>query len=115
MRTSEINRVNDAIGKFIVEMSSFENQFLIEAPDIWEPILLALGTLSNVSQFLEAVKRHAAKEDIEFLNEVLKANDMPPLDGSKLENYVNKERLIDLSKYRHLSAQQPEAENIGIN
>lgn len=99
MKTSDINQMNEIIGKFIVGISTFEDQMLKEAPDVWEPILLALGTLSNVSQFLEAVKHHAAEEDVSFFNEVLKANNMAPLSGMKLEQYVNKERNIDLNQY----------------
>lgn len=100
MKMSKLNELNDAITKCIMTLAPFEDDFLTEAPDIWQAILMSMSTLSSVSTFMEAVKVHETEEDVEFMNSILKVNGMPPLSGYKLDKYINKERDIDLDKYR---------------
>lgn len=100
MKTSEISSVNSTITKFIVDMAVYEELFLKEAPDVWEAILMSMSTLSNVSTFLESVKYHEAEEDLAFFNKLLEVNNLPKLSGLKLEKFLNKERDINLERYK---------------
>lgn len=111
MKTSQISKLNEIISKFIVDTSKFESTLLKEAPDVWEPILMSMSMLSDVSQFLEVVKMHSAEEDLAFFNTMLQVNGMKPLEGERLRRYIDKERDIDLSKYKVKKAVGAESDN----
>jgi hypothetical protein len=99
VKTSDITELNDTISKFIVQMASYEEKFLKEAPDVWEPILVSLSTLSDVSRFLDSVKMDSAKMDVDLYNKILLANNRGPLRGEKLRRVVDKDREVDFSRY----------------
>ena len=111
LKTSQISKLNEIISKFIVDTSKFESTLLKEAPDVWEPILMSMSMLSDVSQFLEVVKMYSAEEDLTFFNTMLQVNGMKPLEGERLRRYIYKERDIDLSKYKVKKAVGAESDN----
>lgn len=95
MKASKIDELNKVIGEFILKISKFEMPLLMEAPDIWQSILLSVSHLSDISILLEAICNNSTSQDLELYNKFAEANGLPPkkyLDGIKDVD-------IDLDKY----------------
>lgn len=107
MKEKDIEYINKTICKFIQDISLCQDEMIEEAPDVWQGMLMSLSTLSSISMFLEAAKKHEQQKDLDFYNALATANGLPPrkeLPPNLMKNH--KERDIDLSKFKAIKGNE---------
>lgn len=99
MKEKDIDYINKTICKFIQDISICQDDMIEEAPDVWQGMLMSLSTLSNISMFLEAAKKHEQEEDLILYNKIAVANGIPPRRELP-PNLKGSQKDVNLSKYK---------------